>query len=372
MGIFSKKEETSKPVELQSAGDLFLRALKTTSGIEHSHRAKYDIFSRYIAFRGVRDGLGTSLIVANTALALADSGLRVCVVDTSILAPVQDLYLKTDSRDKESRDVVDWFDLPFTEGNVLNTSRLNSSVSVLSFTNRTIVDLLSIHDTADLVELAFGQLDDKFDIVLIDVCNEPSTVATTAMQKAHILYQVWSNDAHSLEVVDSFITNCVTLSCALDKMRTVITSSVIDDLYTDWDILLHKYRFKRLSSIGLSLDIARVVASGKMIWGMSSENEDITEFNECIADICGRLLGLGEEKKTYGKLTVESVENARLEVTKAENVDELQDEHTTVGSNPTRLINNSVSDYMEDYEIAEDVTGTVDSSKPMRRSKRRG
>ena len=53
------------------------------------------MFYQIFAFKGVADGVGTSTLVANVALALADLGLTVLVMDTSMLHPVQDILLKT-------------------------------------------------------------------------------------------------------------------------------------------------------------------------------------------------------------------------------------------------------------------------------------
>ena len=90
-----------------------------SSGASYTRDVKFDIFYQIIAFQGVKDGVGCSTLVANTALALARLGLNVCVIDTSIKAPSQDILLHTDFRRVEKKDRVDWMDMYRTNKNVL-------------------------------------------------------------------------------------------------------------------------------------------------------------------------------------------------------------------------------------------------------------
>ena len=277
--------------KVPTAGEMFIETLRLTSGASHE-RTNKGVYYNIIGFRGVCDGYGTSILVANTALALAEYGLRVCVIDTSILKPVQDLYLQTGVREKEPKKIKDWFDMPFTHENVLSVSKLNKNINVLSFTNRTILDLLSTSDTEDLTTIAFRQLESKFDVLLVDICNEPSAVAITAMQRSHVIFQVWGNDVQCLNSVSSFITNATTLACTSDKLKYVITSNVVDDIPTNWKSVLENYNFTHLAQVGSSRDIARVCATGEPLWNYPSKSEDIIEFNHCIATICNKILGL--------------------------------------------------------------------------------
>lgn len=274
---------------------VFTDLLKATSGADVVRRTGFSLFYTVVGFKGVKDGLGTSTIVANTALALARVGLNVCVVDTSILNPCQDVLLKTDYFEKEMKDRLDWFDMGFTKLSVLHQSRYNSSISVLSFQDRNIIDLLSTKDDANLVSLAFDQLGSKFDIILVDLCNEPTNIATTAMQLSQKVIQVWSNAPQILMNVPSFMANNVILSCPTDKTRYVVTSMNVDDIPTDWEAIFKKYNVKHLAHVGMSLDIARVLATGKPVYDYASRSEDIQEFNDCVIDIACHLLGIQSE-----------------------------------------------------------------------------
>lgn len=284
MGLFKKEYSPTNPT------DILTNIFRTMSGDTLSRTLRYNIFYKIVAFKGVKDGLGCSTIVANTALALAKAGINVCVVDTSILNPCQNDLLHTNYMDINERKQEDWFTLGHTEKTVLNQSRLNSRISVLAFKNRTIVDLASTLDSDALVSLAYSQLATKFDIILVDVCAETSNICMASMQYAHKIIQVWSNAPHVMKNVDEFIKNTSIMSIPLNKMRYVITSMTVDDISMDWKNVLNQYKFKHLAHVGMSLEIARILATGKMMYEFASNSKDVQEFNECILDIVAHLV----------------------------------------------------------------------------------
>lgn len=314
--FFSDNKENVNNLAIKSPRDVFQDVLKMSSGASYTRDVKFDIFYQIIAFQGVKDGVGCSTLVANTALALARLGLNVCVIDTSIKAPSQDILLHTDFRRVEKKDRVDWMDMYRTNKNVLNTSKLDSKVGVLSFQDRTIIDLLSSNDNADMVELALTQLHTKFDIILIDVCSEDSAVATACLQEAHKIIQVWSDSPHILDVVQPFVANNTILSIPMDKMRNVVTSKTVDDIATDWEPIMKQFGFKHLAHVGLSSDIARVIATGKMPFNYASTSEDIQEFNDCIADIVCHILNITvEENEHNGTITSNDIADGKVKGT---------------------------------------------------------
>ena len=320
MGLFSgnKKEYTeADDVRLASPKDVLTNVLKGVSGSGLSRSTGYNIYYNIVAFKGVKDGLGTSTLVANTAIALAKKGVKVCVVDTSILNSCQDTLLKTNYWNYEPKDRYDWFDMGFTKKSVLHQSGYSSNIAVLSIIkDRSIVDLLSTNDTESMVSLAFPQLTATFDIVLVDICSEPSAIATAAMQQSQKVIQVWSNAPSVLINIANFERNNTICSCPPDKSRYVITSNTVDDIKTDWESLFNKYKFKHLAHVGMSLDIARVCATGKPVYMYPSNSEDIQEFTDCVDDIVSHLLNLEAEIEFHkGKLTVEDIMNGKVEGT---------------------------------------------------------
>lgn len=295
MGNFQKK---ASQVEMVDPQKIFADILKSFSGSGLSRGVKYNLFYRLIAFKGISQGVGCSTVVANTALALADLGLSVCVLDTSILHPCQDELLDTNylSLDKEKR--LDWFDMPFTTVSPLNISKYNKSISVLSFAGkgRTILDMLSTLDSDRLVDIAISELESKFDVILFDLCDEPTNVNVTAMQRAQQVIQVWSDSVTALASMEQSITNNVTLSCPMDKMRYIVENKTIDDTMGNLNVLYKEYRFKRLSHCSLSYEIARV-AQMKPLWKYVSSEQTIIDFNSLILDIVCHICGIEIEGK---------------------------------------------------------------------------
>lgn len=292
MGFFNK-EKTSN-LTVKSPQEIFTELLKVASGVKYARNIEFDIFYQVIAFKGIIDGVGTSTIVANTALALAKLGLTVCVIDSSVLNPVQDVLLKTNWRDASINKRKDWFDMMYTEESVLHQSKLNSNISVLSFKGkkRDITDIMGTKDSDILVETAISLLHDKFDLILIDCCQETTQINAGCIQQAQKVIQVWTDTPHIVSNIDMWITNNVILSCPLDKMRYVIISKYVSDIPCDFTEMLKQYRFTELASCSLSLDIARVNATGKPLWEYASKSEDITEFNNCIIDIVCHILNI--------------------------------------------------------------------------------
>lgn len=310
-----------KDIKLKSPGDILLDIYKTTSGTHEVRTREFDIFYKIIGFKGVRDGLGVSTLVANTAIALAKFGLTVCVIDTSILRPAQDILLKTDVRERKAKGkektdrVYDWFDMPFIKSSVFNTSKYNNKINVLSFTDRTLLELIGLNDSATLVDLAMEKIEDTYDIILIDICNEPSSVANACMLKANQIYQVWGNAPQDLLAIQSAVTDNLICSVPLDKMKYIITSMTVDDVSTPWSDLYKQFRFKELAHVGMSLDIARLLCLGKVPYDYVSESEDIEEFNDCINNICAQILGVTIEKKESGKLTANDIDEGKVDGT---------------------------------------------------------
>lgn len=301
MGLFSKDNLANTTIK--DPRDILTNLLKITSGAGFSRSLKYSIFYRVIGFKGATTGVGCSTIVANTALALADLGLTVCVLDTSIQHPIQDTLLKTGVNDSSKDDRLDWFDLGFTTRSCLHVSGRSNSISVLSFhgKGRTVLDMLSTKDSKDLVDNAIDTVQDKFDIVLIDLCDELTKVNIFALQKSQHIIQVWDDSMACLSSLDSTITNNVILSCPMDKMRYVVENKTHDDTIGNMDVLLKQYRFTRLGHCGISTEISRVCSLNRPIWQLPSNDESIIEFTEMIANIVKHICNISEEEEKSDK-----------------------------------------------------------------------
>lgn len=277
--------------------ELFGNVLKAVSGASYSRSLNYKIFYRIIGFKGTTEGVGCSTIVCNTALALADLGLNVCVFDTSIQHPVQDKLLKTNVDSIEKEDRLDWFDIPYTESSVLHTSSRNRKISVLSFygKHRTVLDMLTSQDSPELVDIAIDKVQDKFDIILIDLCDELTKVNIFSMQKSQHVIQIWDDSISALNSLDDTITNNVLLSCPMDKMRYVIENKIHDDVMGDLDVLYKQYRFTKLSHCVNSTEISRLCSMNQVLWQYPTNNEEITMFTKMILDIVKHICNISDD-----------------------------------------------------------------------------
>lgn len=403
MGFFDKEKTSS--ITVKSPREIFTDMLKVTSGVNYARNVDFDIFYQIVAFKGVCEGVGTSTLVANTAIAIAKLGLTVCVIDSSVLNPVQDILLKTNWRDVEPSNRRDWFDMMYTDESVLHQSKINSSISVLSFKGkkRDITDIMGTQDSDLLVETALSILHNKFDIILIDCCQEPTQISAGCIQQAQKVIQVWSDTPHIISNIDMWITNNVILSCPLDKMRYVVISKYVNDIHCDFSGMLSQYRFTQLASCSLSIDVARVNATGKTLWQYPSDSEEIIEFNNCIIDIVCHLLNIEDTKEEHrGTFTSNDITDGKVSGTlhekmkkKEENLPEI---HRTLEDAEESLVeevkprtsnlksyqidtneNTLVESYMQEYqnnvnddEYVEDDFDSLEEDNSNKEEKKRG
>ena len=320
MALFGGNSKTSEKLskaKLISPRDMYGNVLKGLSGAGQTRSIKYDIFYQIIAFRGVVEGVGCSTVVANTALCLAELGLTVCVVDTSILAPVQDILLKTGYESVEESKRLDWFDMPYTKASVLHSSKLSNKVSVLSFygKNRGIVDALSVSDTDSLVELAFTQLHNKFDFILVDCCSELTKVNTACMQQSHHIIQVWNDSPTCVGNIESFINNCATVSCSIDKMKHVVYSKIMQDVMGNIDDVLQQYGLVKISESPFSVELARIAVMDKPMYQYESREPDVVAFTDFIISIACFLCNISDDHPGKGTPTSDQIMNGEVDGT---------------------------------------------------------
>ena len=326
MGILDKfvdEDKTSK-MTVRDPKKVFEDILKQVSGASLTRQSKFKIFYQIIAFKGVCDGVGTSTLVANTALALADLGLNICVVDTSILSPSQDVLLKSNyvGTDLDMDKRLDWFDMPYTKRSPLHSSTLNNKISILSFygKQRGITDILSTMDNDTLVQIAITELHNKFDLILIDCCQEMTCVNTTALQMSQRVIQVWNDTPSVIENIDNFITNQVVLSCPLDKMRFVICSKTNPEVIGNLNSLIDQYRLTKVTTTVESRAIGRVLCMSKPLWQYPSSEEDIVAYTNSIIEIVEMILNMGNEDTEY------DTQNKVIDETTKENLNEYKEE----------------------------------------------
>lgn len=326
---FIDTEKTSK-VEVKSPRDIYYSILKSTSGSAYTRNIDVDIFYTVYGFKGITEGVGCSTLVANVAQAIADMGLTVCVIDTSILAPVQDILLKTDVEfedvnvyeEGKAEKRLDWFDMPYTKKSVLHISKLNQNISVLSFKGKkhTIVDFLSTNDSETLVEMALSELGTKFDIILVDICHEPSAVATACLQQSQKIIQVWNDAPTVLGNLERFLTNSATLACPLDKMSNVVFSKVQRDALGSLDNVLKEYKFKKIGVNYLSEEVALQVVVGNNLFQLPSNDKNVVAYTDCVIDVACMILNLTEDRELTKQMDADKKKKKKDGIIKTEDI----------------------------------------------------
>lgn len=317
MGLFNlgKYVDVDKmsDMSIKNPRALFGDVLKQVSGTGYIRDIKYNIFHQIIAFKGIVDGVGCSTLVSNTAVALAELGLTVCVIDTSMLNPVQDILLKTSIKG----NTPDWFDMMFEDISPLNVSGIAGKVSVLSFSgkSRDIIDAVSSRDSEELVTTALTEFHNKFDLILIDCCHELTAVSAAVLQQAHTVIQVWNDTPTVVHNIDNFVNNCAILSCSFGKMRNVVYSKMVDDVIGGLDDVLAAYKCTKIAENRLSKDVARVAILGKPLYQFTSVNGDIINYTECIIDIVCFICGIDDKFTSRGTITSDDIANGRVDGT---------------------------------------------------------
>ena len=322
MGFFSKVESKTKDITLVKPSEVYVKLLQQVSGSDMKRELRFDIFYRKFVFKGIKDGVGASLLCANTALALAQLNLSVLVIDTSIVSPTQDELLKTEKKSDK-----DWFDLPFTTASVLRTSRYNKNISVLAFRKREILDMLGRNDNEYIVNMALDKFEKTFDIILIDCCSEPTNINATILQRAHKVFQVWNDNPIVLSNLDSSITNNTLLSCPLDKTRNVIVNKVAKEVQgvNQIDTLISEYHLTKLATIPFSEEIYHAVTLDTPIWNYESKHPDIAKFNESIIRIAFNILNIRTEEDVEDCIKVKTQDKVDTDKTTSEEFVEMEE-----------------------------------------------
>lgn len=368
---FINADETSK-FTITDPKVVFQNVLKQASGASYTREIKYNLFYDVIAFYGVVDGIGVSTLIANTALAIADAGLTVCVIDTSILAPIQDVLLNTsESVDTETdgEEHLDWFDMPYTRKSPLHVSKIKKNISVLSFKGkkRGVVDFLSTNDSSSLVDIALTSLHSRFDVILIDCCHEMSAVNTACLQQAQQVIQVWNDSPSVIASLENYLNNAVALSCPLDKMRYVVYSKICKDAMGSMDELCNQYRCKHLATNYLSEEIYLLNVIGKTLFMVESTDDLVADYTMCIIDIVRHILNvpLEDEKEAKGTITSEDIMEGKVEGTLHKELkdfnDKFEDEHPEVQIDRNPLGYEVEETYASDLSEIQGDSGTLEA-----------
>lgn len=322
MGLFDRVTDKEKLQKITVANprETLNEILKRTSGSSYVRDVKFNIFYQTYGFVGVSEGVGCSTIVANTAIAIAKAGLTVCVIDTSILRPVQDVLLNTDESvysEDDGKEHLDWFDMPYTRKSTLHVSKIDKNISVLSFKGkkRGIVDAVGTTDSPTLVEMALTELHNKFDIILLDICSELTEISAACLQMAQQVIQVWNDSPLVLANLENFIINAMTLSCPMDKMRFVVLNKLCRDAMGNLDELVRQYKVNKLATSYISQELTLLTVTGKTLFQYASSDKSVIAYTDCILDIAAHILNIPRADEKTGTITSQDITDGKVDGT---------------------------------------------------------
>lgn len=256
---------------------IFNRVLKATK-IEPTVDSFTLAKGKVIGFRGVRDGIGTSTLIAHIASELDRRGLQVCVVDLDFQCPNPLMSTtKTESILKKLNHSLE----PIS--NILNRAEYNSAVYYVgSLLSEPIVnylpvvaDSIFVKQRSESISQIIKELSDRFGVILVDIPSDLRTVeAITALNICE--------EVITLTLCDDA---CIT---KLQKDNAILFGIVPETSYTDIvrmdDMFELEVNFKEYGGLNMvtrlarSRNIAESLIKGDV--KIASEHQGVRDYNE--------------------------------------------------------------------------------------------
>lgn len=249
MGIFSKAknkviEDINKRVErgesedtTNSVSELLDTGMKETFRVlsGSTTKKKLRIPDNIVAFIGAAGGVGTSTIVANTALQLVRGGYSVLVMDCNLEYPVQHSYLGYRQTDIK-KDLCSFLYGECTMGEAIQNKK---EVHLLCARNRTLMDFINLDnaDRAKELEVAIQRLRDLYDVILLDVPNQlASELINIVMYKADKIHIVWDENIACIGNTERLKTNLTISGIETENKMDVIFNQRSSIPYTKYPL----------------------------------------------------------------------------------------------------------------------------------------
>lgn len=245
------------------------------------------LFDKVIGFRGIVPGVGTSTIVQNVAIALSENtNCTVCVLDMNCLYPTQyPMLLSNDEMISNSgKSKKDLFDFNGDVSDIVYTTSYKN-VFVTGFWDRTVVDMLSAKDSDATFNQVLGGLKSFFDIILVDLSYELTTMNTQAGIKCNKIINVADQSLKCVVNLRKSLNTSATLAVPFAKANTVVLNKVAPDLNTDTVGLLKSVNLDIIGQIGFNMDIFKLGVNGGRIYYKNRTNTSLQEFNDVIDEI---------------------------------------------------------------------------------------
>lgn len=303
------------------------RVIGTLSGGLEEKLSEQLLFDKTIGFRGIKDGVGCSTFVFNTACGLIDATkYNVCIVDTNLLYPTMEFLLEP-QKTEEEKDIMD-----FSGDNLSQIAYKTrySNIYLVSFKNRVLADMLSSKECQATVEKLFESLKMFFDIILVDLSHEPTWATTISALKCNRIYTILTPDVSCLSVLQKSMNSLASTGVPVYKMRKVIINRNVADVNTGVYKALKSFDLQIMGDVPFSVDIARYGLTGTRIWGAISNRPAVTVFNKVIDGLLDDICQINETNAVKIRTEAENVKMEDLEKASAdENISMFEDEKPT-------------------------------------------
>lgn len=191
-----------------SLNEIINNGIGETFNILSGASIKKDILlpDNVIGFIGASGGVGTSTIVANTALQLTRSGYSVLIIDCNVLYPIQYSYVGYKASDIH----YDFCSFLYGEKRLSDVIQNKNDIHLLTCKNRTIMDFINLdtEDRANEIDIAIQRLRILYDIILLDIPNLiVSELVNMMIYKCDRIHIIWNESIDCITNTERLIKN---------------------------------------------------------------------------------------------------------------------------------------------------------------------
>lgn len=298
------------------------RVLKALAGGNETIISQQLVFNKVIGVKGLSSGVGTSTVVQSLAYYYSiTKKMRVCVVDTSFLTPIQESLLGAEP------NTVDM--LQYTGDISAVTSKTKfKGVYLVSLRGRGIVDMIDKDNSKIYLEV-LKKLKTYFDVILVDLCNEHTDINTTAAIKCNRIITVADQSNKCIYHVRNTLNTNATLAIAREKQKITILNKVVEGVKTSTVQSLEQSGLRVVAQIPYSREVAWKGITADPCYTPTTESKTNEIFNKAIELIAESFIEKNPNNEelhgesTYTGTTLVS-ETAEIKGKKAEKLQDKQ------------------------------------------------
>ena len=243
------------------------------------------LFNKVIGVQGIVSGVGVSTVVANLAYTISKrTDLSVCILDTSFITPVH--YKQITKLDNDAKDILDF-------NGDLSVICHKTKIPRVYFTglvDRSLLDMLSSKDSGEVVNEVIKELKNRFDVILIDLCNEYTNIRVEAAIKCNKIYTVLDTSSRSVLNIAKIINTNATTVVPFYKSRDTIVTKTIPGITDSLVKSFSRYDLNVIGEIPFDLEIYKSSVDGVMFYERVSSGDNVTLFNNILYNMVKRLL----------------------------------------------------------------------------------